>query len=154
MNEQLTKIRAASLLLERGVIYRIIDAPFLLRLLRLNRIKIVGLKAGTIAEFSLIIYSKQLDLMVADREYLNKELYSVCKTIAIAILNSKLKIRFLADRLANIFMWKIKYATLIDIFVTLVEMSSAVDFTSITSWMSQQTKMMMSPKMGQITEGG
>jgi hypothetical protein len=43
-------LEAANLLLDRGMRFTITDAPFLLRLFRLNRFRIRTLRAGTIAE--------------------------------------------------------------------------------------------------------
>lgn len=153
MDEQLIQQRAAILLLERGVRFNIVDAPFWLKILRLNRITISALRAGTIAEYSLVILQKQLDLRVADREYLCSEIDSICRIIAIAMLNSPLKIRFLTKYLARLLKWKMPYSELIRIFLTLVEINNAVDFTTITTWMNSQMTMLMSPKMGHEEKG-
>jgi len=148
MDEKIVKLKAASLLLEKGVRYRFTDAPFLLRILRLDRLTIKALRAGTIATFSTVIIEKQLDIRVADKDYLHKNIESICLVIAIAVLNSRLKIRYFSNLLARLLNSKIKYTTLVEIFVTLVEINSAVDFTTITTWAIQQMNMMMSPRMG------
>jgi len=153
MDEQLTKMRAASMLLERGVRFKISDAPFLLRLLRLNRITITGLKAGTIARFSLLIYKHSLDVRIADREYLYEKIEIICQALAVAMLNSRLRIAILSSALSRLLMWKIKYVTLVEMFVLLVEIASAADFTSFTAWMCQQTTTLMTPRTGHKETG-
>ncbi len=153
MDEKITKMRAASMLLERGVRFKITDAPFLLRALRLNRITIKGLKAGTIAAYSLIIYHRQLDLHIAEKEYLYRHIKDIAKVIAIATLNSRYRIKFLSGAFAHLLLWRVSYPTLIEMFVTLASLDSAVDFSSITIWMNQQTMMLMNPKTGHLREG-
>lgn len=153
MNEQITKLKAANLLLERGVRYHITDAPFLLKFFRLNRITIAALRAGTIAEFSRIIIEKQLDIKLADNDYLNENLDSICLVIAIAVLNSKFKIKYFSKAFAKQLLWRVQYTTLVEIFVTLVEINSAVDFMTITNWPVQQMTMMMSARLGHENKG-
>lgn len=153
MDEQHIQLQAANLLLERGIRFPIIDAPFYLKILRLNKITIAALKPGTIAEYSLIIISKQLDLRINDREYLNQNIESICKVIAIAILNSRIKIALLTGIYTKMLMWKIPFTELVKMFVTLVEMNRAADFTTITTFLTTMMKMMLSPKVGQKRKG-
>lgn len=149
MEKQLIEMQAANLLLERGIRFKIKDAPFFLKVLRFNRLTIAALKAGTIARYSLIIYSKQLHLRISDQEYLYSEIDSICEIIAIAILNSPVKITLLYKPFARLLKWKVPYTELIKIFISLIEINKAVDFTTITSFLSNQTKRLMSPKLGQ-----
>lgn len=153
MDSQHIKEQAAALLLERGVVFTIVDAPFLLKILRLNKLRINALKAGTIAEFSLIILSKQFDIRISDKEYLYKEMDSLCRAISIAILNSRMKIRLLSGIIAGILKWKIQYEDLVKILDCLIKIESAVDFMSITAFLNLQMTMLMSPKAGQDKEG-
>lgn len=149
MEKQLIEMQAANLLLERGIRFKIKDAPFFIKLLRLNRLTIAALKAGTIARYSLIIYSKQLHVRISDVEYLYAEIDSVCEVIAIAILNHPIKIKLLYKTFARLLKWKIPYTELIKIFISIVEINKAVDFTTITSFLLNQMKRLMSPKLGQ-----
>lgn len=154
MNEQATKFKAALLLLGRGVRFTITDAPFILRVLRLNRLSIRALRAGTIASYSLIIYQKQFDTRIADREYLSTEIDSICRIIAIAVLNSRWKISLFSSLLSRLLKHKVSYLSLLNIFSSLMEINDAVDFTTITSFFLRQAEMMISPRrLGQMAEG-
>ena len=152
MDKRQIETKAALLILERGIRFKAANAPLLFRLCRLNRFTISALKAGTIAEYSMIVQEHELDTKKDDVQYLNKHIDSVCKVIAIAILNDRFKIRF-ANRLAKILKWKIEAMELFNICSILIEVSHALDFSSITSFLTSQMNLLMSPKLGQKISG-
>jgi len=143
MNENKTRLAAANLLLERGIAFKI-DAPFFIRWLGLNRIVIRPLYPGTIAEFSRIILENGLSNVTAD--IANERIESVCKVIAIAMLNDKTKIEKDTDKLAERLSWKVPTFQLIQIFFAIEAVNSILDFTTITNYFSERMNQLMTMK--------
>jgi hypothetical protein len=143
MNEDKTRLAAANLLLERGIRFKH-DAPFLIRCLRLNRITIRPLYPGTIAEFSRVILDKGLANITA--EIANKHMESICKVIAIAMLNDESKIDKKADKLAKRLQWKVPAFQLIQIFRAIESVNSMLDFMIITNYFNDKMNQLMTMK--------
>jgi hypothetical protein len=140
MNETQTKMAAANLLLERGVRFKI-DAPFYIRWLRMNRIFIRPLYAGTIAEFSLVILQQKLEDATEEIAYKNMD--AVCRVIAIAMLNDEKKIAKKAEKLAKHLQWRVPAYNLIQIFLYLSHVNSTLDFTIITNYFMDKTNQIL-----------
>lgn len=147
------RIAAARLLLGRGLRFTIKDAPFTWRLLRLNRIVIRHLRAGTIAEIAMIIDRHGLNNIRTPADA-NANMEAIARVIAVAVLNHKRRIQWFARRLSRLLLWKMPATTLIDIYQAVESLNKLSDFTTITGYFSHQATMMMSPKTpGQMTKG-
>lgn len=141
--------KAAMLLLERGICYKINDAPFLLKILRLNKLTIKSLRPGTIALNSIIIFEKKLDENVDNNIYLLRNIDTITRIIANSILNSSFKIPLFSKVLSKLLKWGIEYSILIEIYLIIQELNTVADFTNITSFYTNLTAMMMNVKLGQ-----
>lgn len=139
------RLAAANMLLDRGVRYTISDAPLSWQLLRCNRINIRPLKAGTLIEIGRIIDIYKLDKISNANEAILK-LESIALMIAMAILNKKYTIRFLAKSISKLLLWKVPAKVLITVFFQILQVNKLTDFMSITKYFEHQTQMMMSPK--------
>jgi len=147
------RLAAADLLLDRGIRFNFTDAPFLLRLFRLNRIKIRRLKGGTILEYSRVIVRDKLEDVLTHADA-NGRMDSIAEIIAIAILNNRIAIRLLKKHLADMLLWKVDAVTLVKIYLILSSINKVSDFTTITKYFVRQTQMMMNPRLpGQATTG-
>jgi len=147
------RLAAANMLLDRGVRYIISDAPLIWKLLRLNRIQIRPLKAGTIMEISRIIDENKLD-EIKDNSETKEILESVACLIAIAVLNNKLKIKYFTPLFSKFILWKIPAKIMFSIFYHIIQANNLADFMSITRYFGHQAQMMMNPKnMGQQQTG-
>lgn len=147
------RLAAANLLLDRGVKYTIPYAPLFLQLLRLNRIQIRPLKAGTLIEISRIIDENKLN-EIETTEQASQKLKPIIQTIAVAILNSKRKIRYFSNTLSNILLWKTPLKVLLTIFYHIIQVNNLTDFINITKYFEHQAQMMMNPKnLGQEEKG-
>jgi len=142
------RLAAANLLLERGVRFKITDAPFYFRFIGLKYIIIRPLYPGTIMELSRIILQEGIEKI--DTIKAVEKMESICRVIAIAMLNDKQKLKR-TERLTHTLMNKVPLAVLIHIFLHIVDMNGVMDFTIITNYFSGQMNQMMTVKnMGQI----
>ena len=148
------RLEAAERILERGVRFRL-PAPFLLRLVRLNRLNIKPMKAGTILEFSRVVLEHKLEEAVAleKYEFLTKSIEPVARCLAIAILNDRKKIEKRTDELQKWLLWRISPQLLIEMFLTVEPMTRTSNFLIITRLFVMQTLMMMNPNLGHDENG-
>lgn len=144
-NTNNVRLAAANMLLDRGIRYTISDTPLLGRLLRLNKIKIHPLKAGTLIEISRIISENKLDKIEESQEAIIKLRYIV-SIIAVAILNNKILIKYCTRFLTNLMIWKIPIRALLGIFYQILQVNKLSDFMNITIYFEHQAQMMMNPK--------
>jgi hypothetical protein len=147
------RLAAANMLLDRGVRYTISNAPLFWRLLRLNRIEIKPLKAGTIIAISRIVDENRLDKTETANQAKEK-LDSIALLIATAILNGRGKIKYFSRLLSRVLLWKVPLSILLTLFYHIVQANQLTDFTNITGYFAIQARMMMNPKnTGQHAEG-
>ncbi|NDV95365.1 hypothetical protein D0T84_10610 [Dysgonomonas sp. 521] len=147
------RLAAANMLLDRGVRYTISDAPLFWRLLRLNKIEISPLKAGAIIEISRIIDEDKLDKIETIDEA-KRKLDRIALLIAVAVLNNRIKIKYLSVYLSKVLLWKVPLNILLTIFYHIIQVNHLTDFTNITRYFAIQARMMMNPKdMGQQEAG-
>jgi hypothetical protein len=152
-NTNNVRLAAANMLLDRGVRYTISGAPLSWQLLRLNRIKINPLKAGTIIEISRIIDENKLD-KIETVSGIKEKLDSITLLVAVSILNNRRKIKYFSPVLSKVLLWKIPLNILLTIFYHIVQVNHLADFTNITRYFAIQAQMMMDPKnMGQQATG-
>lgn len=149
-----TRVCAADRLLDRGVRF-ILPAPFYIRWLRLNRITIKGLRAGTIMEFSRVVVKHNLEgaMLEGNYTFLEQAIEPVCQCVAIAMLNDEMAIACRAKRLAKRLMWRYSADVLVQLFSLIAELSKTKDFTIITRFLCNQTAMLMSPNLGRQKKG-
>ena len=148
-----TRLAAADLLLNRGMRFKIADAPFIWRLLRLNRITVKPLKGGTIATIDRLIVEHGLT-DARKIEDVNQKLDVVYLIIAVAILNNEKRINKYAGRLARLLFWKVNTQTIFPIYEQVAKVNKISDFMIITKYFSHLGRMMMSPKnLGQMEKG-
>jgi len=142
-----TQQAAADRLLDRGVRFKI-PAPAFIRFLGLNRLTIRPFRPGTILEFSRVVLEHQLQDMLAAEKYeqLIESIEPIARCIAIAALNSRMRIKWLTPIMTKWLMWRTSYSQLLEMFMVLVELNKIQDFTPITRFFCHQTRMMMSPK--------
>jgi len=147
------RLAAAKLLLDRGVRFTISGAPVVLRLLRLNRIHIRPLRAGTIICMSRIMDENGIDELEMPKEY-NQKLDVVALLIATAMLNGKYRIKFFARLLSRILLWKVPAKVLRELYLYVATVDKLADFMTITAYFGIQARMMMNPRMtGQMKKG-
>lgn len=139
-----TQQKAAETILDRGVRFKM-PAPALIRFLRLNRLTIRPFRPGTILEFSRVVIEHDLEETKA-LEHMVIKLEPIAKCIAIAALNSRLKIKWFTKIYTRWLLWRCHYTQLLEMFAVLSQINSVQDFTSITKFFCQQTTMMMSPR--------
>lgn len=128
------------MLLERGVVYELKGAPLFLRLLRMQRVRIRPLYAGTLSEIKLIQdkYSLNED---------NPNIRALAEILAVAILNSKSKIRYFSKWLSRILLWQVPAESLIKMYAIVAAQNAQSHFTTITTYIEQTTSMMFGPKI-------
>lgn len=147
------RLAAADLLLDRGMRFNFTDAPFYLKTLRMNKVRIRRLKGGTIVELSRTILKNGLEEVQTAADA-NGKMDSVAEVIAIAILNNKLMIRLFKKHLAKFLLWEIDAVTLVKIYLVISSINKISDFTIITGYFVRQMQGMMNPKIpGQKTTG-
>ncbi len=139
-----TQQKAAETILDRGVRFKM-PAPAFVRFLRLNRLTIRPFRPGTILEFSIVVLENDLGETMTIEQMVTK-LKPMAKCIAIAVLNSRLKIKWFANIYTHWLLWRCHYTQLLEMFAVLSQINSVQDFTSITKFFHQQTTMMMSPR--------
>lgn len=148
-----TRLAAANILLDRGVRFTISGAPFLLRMLRLNKFYIKPLRAGTILEISRLFDENGLDNIQMQKDA-NLKLDVLCRIISAAILNGKFKIACFSGLLAKLLLWKMPAKALKEICDRIARLNKVTDFMSITIYFGIQAQMMMNPRnMGQARKG-
>lgn len=148
-----TEIRAADSILDRGVRFKM-PAPWIIRVLHLNRIRVKASRPGAILEFSKVVIKHGLTGQMTVEQMQNK-LEPLSECLAITVLNGRLRIKYLKRLATRWFLWRCHYTQLIEMFVVLQRLNQMQDFTHITRFYYQQTKMMMSPRnLGQKQNGG
>lgn len=142
------RLAAANLLLERGMRFNITDAPFYFRFIGLKAIEIRPLYPGTIMEISRVILRDDIEKI--DPVKAVTKIESICRVIAIAMLNDRKKLKR-TELLTHRLMDKVPLAVLIRIFLQIVDINGVMDFTIITSYFNGQMNQMMTVKnQGQI----
>ena len=151
--ESNVRLAAANILLDRGVRFTISDAPWYWKLLRINRVCIRPLRAGTIMEISRLIDENELDDIRIQKDA-NNRLDVIALIIAVAILNGKQTIKLFSGILSKMLLWKIPAHVLQDIYKQVAKVNKLTDFMNITIYFGMQAEMMMNPReMGQEEEG-
>jgi hypothetical protein len=144
------RLAAANILLERGIRFTISDAPWYLRLFRLNKIRISPLKAGTIIEISRLLDEAGLSEMAMPCD-VNERLDILSRIISVAVLNRRWKIRYLSGVYTRILLWHLPATVISDIFGYIQRLNRLKDFMITTRYFAIQAEMMMSPKnQGQV----
>lgn len=151
--EDRIRLEAASLLLDRGMRFKITDAPFYLKLVRLDRLRIRPLKAGTIAEITRITIENGL-LDVKTGQEANGKIEPITEVVAVSILNGWLKIRWFTGWMKRFLAWNIPEATLYKIYFMISQINKVSDFMIITRYFGIQVEMMMNPKIEGQTKTG
>ncbi|MFR9164997.1 MAG: hypothetical protein ACLVKO_01765 [Dysgonomonas sp.] len=152
-NQSNVRLAAASILLDRGVRFTITGAPWYWRMLRLNKIRIRPLRAGTIMEISRLIDENELDDIRVQKDA-NTKLDTITLIIAVAMLNSKRRIRLFSGILARLLLWQVPVDIIRQVYSQIAKINKVSDFMSITIYFDIQAQMMMSPKeMGQMKKG-
>lgn len=141
------RLRAANVILERGVRFRL-PAPFWKRWLKKDYVTIHHLKAGTIIEIARVVIAGGLEDAVgySGSELLGKSIEACARCVAIAILNDKEKIERDSDRLTDKLLNEVSAESLINIFNHIKLMNRVGDFMTVTRYFLTTTAMMMNPK--------
>ena len=147
-----TEVKAAKLLLDRGIRFNIPDAPFFDRIRRKNRIEIRPLRGGTIAEIAVLTIENSLTDNLTNIE-LKSRLDVISKIIATAVLNDEIAIEREREKLAKRLLWKVPAHVLVKIFRYIESLNEIKDFTTITNYFNRLTKTMMVKRTGQKTKG-
>lgn len=147
-----TQVKAANLLLDRGIRFNIPDAPFLDRIRRKNKLLIRPLRGGTIAEIAILTLENGLNKPLTNVE-LHARLDVISKIVATAILNDKQEIELKRDEFAERLHWKMPAHILIKAYRYIESLNELEDFTIITNYFNYQTKMMMAKRTGQKRKG-
>lgn len=147
-----TQVKAASLLLDRGIRFTIPDAPFFDRLFRQNKIYIRPLRAGAIMKIAILLLENELDNTMSTQE-LHSKLDVLAKIIATAVLNDAKKIEQKSDKLTKKLLWKVPAHVLIKIYRYIDGINEIKDFTNITNFFNCQSRMMMAKRTGQKKKG-
>jgi|SRR5690554_258098 len=149
------ELKAADTILDRGVRFTM-PAPFLIRLLRLNRIRVKPLRSGAILEFSRVVLRHKLHDLNSEATFdqMVKNIEPLAECLAIAVLNNEFKIKWFTGIYTRWFLWRCHYIQLMEMFAVLSKLNQAHDFTIITKFFCQQTTSMMSPRnLGQQANG-
>ncbi|MDH6310592.1 hypothetical protein M2451_003318 [Dysgonomonas sp. PFB1-18] len=147
-----TQVKAANLLLERGIRITIPDAPFWDRIRRNNRIHIRPLRAGAIMEIAVLMLENGLDERLTNVE-LHSRLDVIATVIATAILNDDGAIQYKREALAQKLLWKCPAHVLIKIYRHIESLNQIEGFTAITAYFNRQVRMMMEKRTGQQAKG-
>ncbi|WP_108822005.1 hypothetical protein [Dysgonomonas sp. Marseille-P4361] len=147
-----TQVKAANLLLDRGIRFNIPDAPFLDRIRRKNKLLIRPLRGGTIAEIAVLILENELNKPLTNVE-LHARLKVISKIIATAILNDKEDIALKRDELAERLHWKIPAHILIKAYRYIEDLNEYEGFTNITNFFNRTIKVIMTKRTGQKIKG-
>jgi uncharacterized membrane protein len=153
MNADSVSLRAADLLLDRGMRFTVRDAPLYLKMFGLHRFRIRPLRAGTIMEISRIMEKGAL-ADIENEAAANGKMDKIALAVAVAILNRRRAIRLFGGILAGALLWKMPAATLYRIYLAIARLNSISDFMTITGYLALQTATMMKPRIpGQTAEG-
>jgi hypothetical protein len=147
-----TQVKAANLLLDRGIRFTIPDAPFWDRIRRNNRIHIRPLRAGTIMEIAILMLDNGLDEQLTNME-LHSRLDVVATVIATAMLNDDVAIECKREALTQKLLWKCPAHILIKIYRHIESLNGIEGFTAITAYFNRQIRMMMEKRTGQQGKG-
>ena len=160
MNEEQVQKQAANTLLERGVRFPI-PAPFLLRVFGKKN---VGLtihqpKMGTLIYLSEGFVSMGIDPATLEDGDIGKAYGLValhgkvmCRMMAVAVLNSRWKIRLFAKLLGNLLRWRLTAKLLADLFMMITALSGVQYFTSTIRFLPA-TNLMKVRNLSPKTEG-
>lgn len=155
MDDGDVRVRAADLLLKRGLRVRIARASFFMRILGLHRIRIRPLYGGAIMRISRLLDAEGVEPFATPRET-HVRMDVVAKAVALAVLNVWWKI-WLYRPFARLLLWVIPGHILIQIYNEVRRVDDVTDFINITISMSLKGAMMMLPKIqerGQKKSGG
>lgn len=128
-----TEKHAAEILLDRGVAWPIV-APLFLRLFgkKTIAISVKALKLGTLLELSRLYTS--LGITEADfksqHELIQKNLKTVCIIVAIAILNSKIRIKLFAKPFAGFIERQFTANMLLEVMIFIATYSGVGSFSN------------------------
>lgn len=145
------QVKAARLLLDRGIRFTIPDAPVWDRIRRKNKILIRPLRAGTIMEITVLMIEHGLEGLT--NMQMNCKLDVLAKIIATAVLNDDQSIERNCEAHAKILLWKCPAHVLIKIYRYIESLNQIEDFTTITGYFSRQVRMMMNRRTGQQAKG-
>jgi hypothetical protein len=147
MDDAAVRSSASDLLLDRGVLFNIKGAPLWMRLLRLNRLRIRPMRVGTILTLDRIVQANGLG---ADKQVdgIHTKLAAIAELIAVAVLGSKLRIRFLSKPFARFLLWKLPARELIRMHRTVASANQSSHFTTITVYYVITTDLLMTAKTG------
>lgn len=149
------RIKAADLLLKRGLRFHIERAPFLARMLRLDRVTIRPLYGGAILKISRLMDAKGIEPFLTPR-MAHTQLDVVSELVALAALNVWWKI-WLYKPYARLLLLLVPAYALIQIYNEVRRVDEIRDFINITISMNLKAAMMMMPKVeekGQKRNGG
>lgn len=147
-----TQVKAANLLLDRGIRFNIPDAPVWDRIRRKNRILIRPLRAGTIMEIAILMLENGLDDKLTNQE-LHGRLDIIATVIATAVLNDAEAIELKRGTLTERLLWKCPAHVLIKIYRHIESLNEIEGFTAITKYFNRQIRMMMTKRTGQQAKG-
>lgn len=148
-----TEVKAANLLLDRGIRFIIPDAPIWDRIRRRNILFIRPLRGGTIAEITILILENGLDNKSLTNIELHARLEVISKIIATAVLNNKKDIELKRDQLAERLHWKIPAHILVKIYRHIESLNEYKGFMSTTNFFRRTIKVMMTKRTGQMIKG-
>lgn len=147
-----SQVKAANLLLDRGIRFTIPDAPVWDRIRRNNRILIRPLRGGTIMEIAILMLENGLDDELTNLE-LHSRLDVIAAVIATAQLNDDDAITNKREALAQKLLWKCPAHVLIKIYRHIESLNQIEDFTTITAYFNRQARMMMAKRTGRQGKG-
>lgn len=145
------QVKAANLLLDRGIRFTIPDAPVWDRIRRKNKIHIRPLRAGTIMQIAVLMLDNDLDGFT-NRQLLGK-LDTLARIIATAVLNDERCFGQSCDALTQKLLWRCPAHVLIKIYRYIESLNQIEDFMIITAYFSRQVRMMMNRRTGQQAKG-
>lgn len=118
-------------ILDRGVEFKVGKGRFIIKSFYLGTLDIL---ADLFIKLEIDLTEWDQDAVTALNHMTKKSARVLAKIAAVAVLNSRWKIKFLSPFLASYFYWKLKPAMLINLVEIIVQMSNRTDFiTSIRS---------------------
>lgn len=147
-----TEVKAANLLLDRGIRFNIPDAPFFDRIRRRNKILIKPLRGGTIAEIAVLIIDNDLNDKLTNVELLSR-LDVISKIVATAVLNNEKDIELKRDKFAARLLWKVPAHILVRIYRHIESLNEYEGFMTITNYFNRLIKRLMLKRTGQMKKG-
>ena len=139
------RIHATDLLLKRGVRFTLPYSRYLRWAIpkRWRSVTIRSLRAGTILEIERL----QLMHHLSDHP-LTPEVAVLAEIIALAVLNSRMRIKLFRRPLTQWLLWGISSESLLELFGIVCKLNRIEDFTNITIW-TLLTARMTQVRMGQ-----